>query len=253
MPATTQTDDTKALKPLLEHDRNAIYIIGGSKGGVGKSLVTMALLDHLTQKKGSTDDVLLIETDTSNPDVWKAYNQIVKSELCDLDEANGWVHFVNLCEKNPAKTIVVNTAARNNKGVASHGMTFSKSLPELRRRLITWWVINRQRDSLELLSDYLEVLPGGTTHVVRNGFFGSESQFELYNTSDLRKQVESAGGRSVVFPGLADRVADDLHSGRLAIITALSDGPKKLPLGNRAELERWREVSGKVFDGLLNA
>ncbi|MBQ5158889.1 protein mobD, partial [Citrobacter freundii] len=45
----------------------SIYLIGGSKGGVGKSLVTMATVDYL-QERG--ESVLLIESDTSNPDVW---------------------------------------------------------------------------------------------------------------------------------------------------------------------------------------
>ena len=43
-----------------------IVLIGGSKGGVGKSLVTMATVD-LLQEAG--ESVVLIESDTSNPDV----------------------------------------------------------------------------------------------------------------------------------------------------------------------------------------
>lgn len=46
-----------------------IYLIGGSKGGVGKSLVTMAMIDYL---KDRGESALLIESDTSNLDVWKA-------------------------------------------------------------------------------------------------------------------------------------------------------------------------------------
>ncbi len=42
-----------------------IYLIGGSKGGVDKSLVTMATVDYL-QECG--ESVLLIESDTNNPD-----------------------------------------------------------------------------------------------------------------------------------------------------------------------------------------
>jgi len=40
-----------------------IYLVGGSKGGVGKSMVTMALIDYL---ECSGESVVLIETDTSN-------------------------------------------------------------------------------------------------------------------------------------------------------------------------------------------
>jgi MinD superfamily P-loop ATPase len=46
-----------------------IYWVGGGKGGVGKSMVSMALLDYLLSKGVPA---LLVESDTSNPDVYKA-------------------------------------------------------------------------------------------------------------------------------------------------------------------------------------
>jgi cellulose biosynthesis protein BcsQ len=48
-----------------------IYWIGGSKGGVGKSIMTVVTLDYLID---AGEKVLLVECDTSNPDVWKAYS-----------------------------------------------------------------------------------------------------------------------------------------------------------------------------------
>ena len=62
-----------------------IYLVGGSKGGVGKSMVTMATLDYLLDRGES---VLLIESDTSNPDTWKAYKDVTETELLNLDEAD---------------------------------------------------------------------------------------------------------------------------------------------------------------------
>ena len=217
-----------------------VYWIGGSKGGVGKSIVAMALLDHLAQRG---EETLLIESDTANADVWKAYGKHVASEVVNLDEADGWIHLVNVCERDSVKTVVVNTAARNNVGVTKFGQTLNSTLADLKRKLVTIWVINRQRDSLELLHEFREALPNALVHVLRNGHFGDEKKFELYNGSELRKLVESAGGRSLTFPDLADRVADDLFVRRLAIAEALRD----LPLGNRAELSRWRAEVTKTF------
>lgn len=148
-----------------------IYLIGGSKGGVGKTLVTMAAVDYLEAKQ---DSVLLIESDTSNPDVWKAYRNRVPTEWVNLDEADGWIQLVNTCESQPDSVVVINTAARNNKGVSAYGATLNSTLVELNRNLVTLWVINRQRDSLELLWDYMDALPNAVVHVVRNGYFGEE-------------------------------------------------------------------------------
>lgn len=89
---------------------------------------------------------------------------------------------------------------------------------------------------LELLKEFLEAIRRASVHVVRNGYFGDERKFELYNASKVRAAVESRGGKSVTLPDLADRVADDLYTQRLSIGAAA----KVLPLGNRAELFRWR-------------
>ena len=223
----------------------SIYLIGGSKGGVGKSLVTMAAVDYL-QEQG--ESVLLIESDTSNPDVWKAYKDSTKTELVNLDEADGWIELVNLCDSNSDSVIVINTAARNNKGVSAYGETLNSTLAELKRKLITLWVINRQRDSLELLKEYMDAIPNAAVHVVRNGHFGEEKKFELYNGSKLRTSVEERGGQSVTFPDLADRVSDDIYSKRMSILVALKD----LPIGNRAELTRWRNEVKKVLEGIAH-
>jgi hypothetical protein len=222
-----------------------IYIVGGSKGGVGKSLVSMALIDHL-QEAG--EKVLLIESDTSNPDVWKSYKDDVPCELLDLDDADGWITLVNLCDDQKDSTVVVNTAARNNRGVAAYGVTLRSTLEELERELVTFWVINRQRDSLELLKEYLETLGSSTVHVLMNAYFGEAKKFELYSRSQLRTSIEERGGRSLVFPDLADRVSDDLYSKRLAIAGAM----KSLPTGNRAELLRWRGEVSKVLSELAS-
>ena len=225
-----------------------IFMICGDKGGVGKSVVSLALLDRCLSREGSA---LLVETDTTNPDVWRSYEQEagVLSESVDLDRADGWIVLVNLCDRHRDRAVIVNTAARNNAGVGAHGGTLHGALEELGRPLVALWVINRQRDSLELLKRFLSAMPAATVHVLRNLYWGDAEKFELYNGSELRKAVEACGGRSLDFPDLADRVADDLFSGRLSIARALRD----LPLGHRAELRRWQKACAAALDAVLDA
>lgn len=223
-----------------------IYVVGGGKGGVGKSFTTIALVDSLEQ---AGVKVLVIESDTSNPDVWKMYKDQIETRLIDLDDANGWIDLVNTCDEFKDHVVVINTAARNNKGVVAYGETLNSTLVELGRELTTLWVINRQRDSLELLKEYRDALPGTKVHVIRNGYFGDEQKFELYNFSKTREMIESEGGKSLLLPDLADRVSDDLYSKRLSVSKAMTE----LPIGNRAELSRWRRdaarMIGEVIDG----
>jgi hypothetical protein len=217
-----------------------IYWIGGSKGGVGKSMMTFAVLDYLVDRG---DKILLVDCDTSNPDVWRAYREVVPTELVNLDEIDGWIHLVNTCEARRGSIVVVNTAARNNVSVKRFGQTLCGSLDELGVKLVALWVINRQRDSLDLLKEFLDAVPMADVHVVRNGYFGEEGKFELYNTSGVRTMVENRGGKSLTLPNLADRVADDIYTKRLPISAAA----KTLPIGNRAELGRWLGEARKAL------
>lgn len=226
---------------------NKIIMVGGSKGGTGKSTVCSAVLDYLeTQGK----EPVLIETDTANPDVYKAYKTEGRTTAIELDTSEGWIDLVNFADKNRGRPLVVNTAARNLTAVSKFGKTLESTLEELDRELVTIWTINRQRDSLELMGDYLETLPVSdrhTIHVVRNLHFGEPDKFQLYNDSETRKRVESAGGKTIDFPDLADRVADDLVTKRLTIKRA----SEELPIGNRAELLRWRRLAHQALAEVL--
>lgn len=224
---------------------NKLYFVGGSKGGVGKSFVSIALADYLTQNQDKR--IKLIESDTSNPDVGKTFAKDDKVEVvsCRLDDAEGWIELVNICEDSKMD-VVVNSAARSNEAVSEFGTTLIGSLEELQMELVTFWVINRQRDSIELLKKYMESVPG-PLHVVRNTFYGDPKKFELYNTSKTRTEAETRG-KSIDFPDLADRVADDIYSKRLTIKQALED----MPLGNRAELKRWRSLVWSMFESVIN-
>lgn len=222
-----------------------IYMVGGSKGGVGKSFVTLALIDYLRRKDVN---VVLVETDTSNPDVMKAVHDEIECGSCDLDDVGGWIDFVNFCDLHRDSTVVVNTAARSQSGVARYGGTLASTLDDLARRLVVLWVINRQRDSLELLFKFGATFPNAVTHVVRNGYFGAAEKFTLYRDSQLRKAIETQG-QSLDFPDLADRVADELRSQRLSVRKAA----ETMHIGERAELLRWRALCGTMFDRIAHA
>jgi hypothetical protein len=216
-----------------------IYLVGGSKGGVGKSFVALALADYLRRRD---IHAALVETDTSNPDVMKAVQDEMQCIAYNLDDANGWIGLVNYCDEHRDAAIVVNTAARSQTGVEQFGATLVGALGELRRRLVVLWVINRQRDSLELLSAFSETFPDAVTHVVRNGYFGSADKFTLYQGSKLRRSIESRG-HSLDFPDLADRVADELRSQRMSIRKA----GETMHIGERVELLRWRSLCDAMF------
>ena len=222
----------------------AIFLVGGGKGGVGKSLMSMALLDFL---QAGGQEPFLVETDTSVPDVFKTYQEETAGELVNLDEREGWIELVNLVESRAESTIVINTGARNQTGVSNFGRTLSKALGELERKLVVLWMIDRKRESLELLWDFMAAIPEAEVHVVRNLYLGSEKKFELYNGSKIKSAIEAKGSKSLSFPELADRVTDAMNKGRMTIGKATGE----LSLGDRMELERWREECGGMLSQVI--
>ena len=217
-----------------------IVFVSGSKGGVGKSIATMAILDYLTS---ANRFVKLVESDLANPDVWKSYGRSVESELVDLDQEDGWISLVNTFDADPHSTFVINTPARSNEAIRNHGAVLLDSLKELDRHFVTFWVINRQRDSLELLESFMETMPAGVIHVIRNGYFGDARKFELYEQSAMKRAIKDQGGLSLFLPDLADRVTDSLYTDRIT----LEEAAGQLKLGDRAVLQSWRNSVRTMF------
>jgi hypothetical protein len=224
-----------------------IFYVGGSKGGVGKSMLAFALIDYLKRQK---QNVLLLETDNANPDVFKAHqpheNESLVCKPVNLDVAEGWIELVNHCDEYPGHIAVINSAARSNMGMEKYGATLLETLSELQRALTAFWIINRQLDSVELLRSFLAAFPDALVHVCRNLHFGEADRFEIWNESKTRKAIEQKG-RTLDFPELANRVADRIYSDRLPIWEALAG----LPLGDRAELRRWQLCCATMFGRVL--
>ncbi len=224
-----------------------IFYVGGSKGGVGKSMFSFALTDYLIAQGNK---VFLMDTDTANPDIYKAHhahtNENLECCLCNLDTADGWITLVNALEELPEHICVINAAARSNNGVQKHGAILSEALAELQRDWIAFWIINRQRDSVELLRIFLQNFQQKTVYVCRNLYFGAEDDFELYNSSKACELIEKSTS-TMNFSNLADRVADKIYSERIPLWLA----HQQLPIGDRAELRRWQNACKKMFQPIM--
>jgi hypothetical protein len=220
-----------------------IFLVGGGKGGVGKSMLSMALLDYLRGKEGAP---LLIETDTSAPDVWKAYKGDVESQCIDLEQRDGWLELLDLLDAKADTSIVINTKAANQVGLRKFGGMLTEALRQQKRKLLALWVIDRKRDGLELLGGFLDMLAKDERveiHVVRNLYWGDEAKFDMYNGSELRKEIERRGGRTLNFPDVADRVAEAINRERIPIHKAR----ESLPFGSRVEVCRWQGEYQQMF------
>ncbi len=218
----------------------SINLVSGGKGGVGKSLVGMGLLDYLREQSPA-----LLETDITNPDVGKSYRkEVAKFAALDIAHAEGWIDLANFLSETESP-VVINAAA--GLGSSESVKNLGDGLVELGRDLRVFWVLNTQRDGLELLKSFLDEVAGAErirVDAVLNLFFGEADSFKLFNEK-IKDMIIERGGSVLNFPALAKRCTDPFYVERLSIARA----EEALPFGSRLELKRWRKLVHEMFVG----
>ena len=216
-----------------------VYWIGGAKGGVGKTMVGMGLIDFL---RNEGRDPVLVETDKKNPDLGRAHVDELIVETADLGDQDGWVELLDLCAKISAP-VVINSAVGVDETQGIDAL--EQSLESSGKKLVVLWVINRQRDSIELLREFMRSIKSSGTeiHVIRNLYFGAAHKFELFNGSDTKKEIEGRGGKVFDLPEIADRIANELYSRRASVAACLNGAET----GTRFVLGRWQNAVHQMF------
>jgi hypothetical protein len=197
--------------------RDTIFYVGGGKGGVGKSMTSMTLVQFLIDRYGDSKSIYLIETDDSNPDVGRVYKGKIPTMGATMDEdEKGWILVTNLIEQSHDTLFVINSAARSNMGIRKNGRNFAAVLEsgKIPYDLVILWPLNRQKDSVILLEEFLRYVTCGLVYPIRNNYFGKAEDFTLYakylgESNSLRSRI----AKTLDFPALADIIADDFHMG----------------------------------------
>jgi hypothetical protein len=207
--------------------KDTIFYIGGGKGGVGKSMVSLTLIQFLIDRCGETKTINLIETDESNPDVGRVYKNKIPVTNVLLDEKeDGWIKMVNTIEQSHDTLFVINSAARSNMGIRKHGRNLTAVLEngKLPYEFVVFWPMNRQKDSMTLLEEFLQYVTYGSVYPIRNNYFGDTGDFALYDKyMSENKSLKSRVDDTLDFPALADIIADDFYTGGKTIPETVND------------------------------
>lgn len=228
--------------------KNLIYV-GGSKGGTGKSMVCSALVDYF-RRRHPKDGILLFETDSANPDVGRLYKNTKGVTVAGLildEEDSGWMRLIDAIDTTQAQHIIVNSMAAANLGIQSQGALLDQNIlnGNIDARFDVFWVMNRNKDSVTLLRDFLEHMKSAAVYPVLNLYFGKEEEFSFYRSShDIHELIVERGGKQLVFPNLNDIIADKLYTEEIS----LEELPSHLKLGMRTGLDRWLATVRRSFD-----
>ncbi|MGZ8260509.1 MAG: mobilization protein [Caldimonas sp.] len=155
-----------------------IHLIGGEKGGVGKSLMARVLAQYLIDKQ---QPFLGFDTDRSHGALMRFYP--AHSSPITVDKVESLDAIVEAAVDQPGRRILVDLAAQTHDSLASwmEEAGVLSLADELGMKLFYWHVMDSGKDSVDLLRRLLDRFGAGIGYVlvrnqVRGGDFGTLEQ-----------------------------------------------------------------------------
>ena len=228
-----------------------IWFVAGSKGGIGKSTVAQLLIDYAKTRR--QEQVYLVDTDSTNPDVARPYSITPDVNVAfDTIVARGvqdWLYILEAAKAHPQRVCIINGAAGDLDTLrdASHLLTQVSQ----ERELVVWWVVSGDVESVVLLYRYIEIMgsaaerPHRRLVVTLNPGLGNEKRFRDYYESKIARRVQDERCPVVRLPYLAEDVAKDIRRMKVSLDQARA----ALPSLRRAELVRFVHEAEAAFDG----
>ena len=170
-----------------------IHISCGEKGGVGKSIVSLALAEyHLKAEK----PLIICEADRSNGDVGRAFDDkatvtrpYFTEDADHIDKADAVLDIV-LTNGSDA---VVNSPAQSHRAIVqwlSQG-SLDLAMEEEDIKLCFWFVTSGEYDSVALFLESVKEFTGVPHILVRNGFFTDRLTYD-YSNPDAYEPMKEA-------------------------------------------------------------
>jgi hypothetical protein len=227
------SSNTNAPQPLSK-----IHLIGGEKGGVGKSMVARLLAQYFIDK-----DIPFVgfDTDRSHGALLRFYADYASPVLVDRYEALD--HIVEAAVELPGVRVLVDLAAQTYDPLV-RWMDDSGILnmaDDTGFTLHYWHVMDSGRDSVDLLTRLLDRY-GNSMHyvLVLNQLRGDD--FGQLERSGQLERARSHGAKVITLKHLADAVAQKIDAHNTSFWAAKTDtsgGDASLRLMERQRLSMW--------------
>ncbi|MCB9497595.1 MAG: mobilization protein [Fibrobacteria bacterium] len=223
-----------------------IHLIGGEKGGVGKSLVARLLVQKFIDRNRP---VQAFDTDRSHPSLLRYYGDF--SSFVDTGSAESLDRILESACESSDREVVVDLAAQTTPAMARwiEDSQLAEAAGELEVEILWWHVMDAGRDAVELLRAHMDRF-GSTMGivVVLNEVRGE--RFDLLDESGLKARAAELGARFVKLRRIQDeslRRIDALGASFWAAMNPVEGGPS-LGLLERRRVRSWLERSFAEFE-----
>lgn len=191
-----------------------ILIVGGDKGGVGKSFTARTLAGWLLQGGA---DVLCVDGDSRNAHLDRFYADRLTVHRVNLRDRSGWSGMVDAwAAARSGQVLLVDTPAGAGEQLPDQWRGVSEAARRLGRPVFLIWVASASEDSVRLFRSCMAVNPPARTLFLMNRTFGrTEEDFRIWRNSNLRQQALAAGIGEMTLPELsaaALRRIDEAHA-----------------------------------------
>jgi len=227
--------------------QSSICLIGGEKGGVGKSLVSRALAQYFIDRSMS---FVGFDTDRSHGALMRFYADYASPVLIDRYEALD--HVVEVAIEQPGIRVLVDLAAQTHAPLVA--WMDDSGVLELAQETgldITYWhVMDTGRDSVDLLRQVLDRFENRLNYViVRNQLRGND--FSVLEQSGLLNRISQLDGRIVEVKQLHQSVLQKIDAKDSSFWAARQSGADigaGLGLMERQRLKIWLNHLFAEFD-----
>lgn len=224
------------LPTLENHPHTHIHLIGGEKGGVGKSMMARLLAQFFIDRQWP---FIGFDTDRSHSTFSRFYADFAAPVVVDRYEALDRI--IESAVEQPDRRVLVDLAAQTHapvvKWMEDSGVLDVADLSGI--ALHYWHVMDAGRDSVDLLQRVLDQFGQRVRYVlVLNQLRGSD--FSQLEASGLLERAQGLGARIVHLKQLHNSVVQKIDAHNSSFWSALQGGgPAGLGLMERQRLKMW--------------
>jgi len=215
-----------------------IHLIGGEKGGVGKSLVARVLAQYFIDKG---IPFMGFDTDRSHGALVRFYQEFASPVIVDNFESLDVI--VEAAAENPGLRILVDLAAQTHnplvKWMDESGVL--ETVQELGLTLAYWHVMDSGKDSVDLLKKLLDRFGSRLNYIVVQNQLRGET-FEIFDQSEAKAKALELGAKIITLRKLHEPVItkiDKVSSSFWAAQNRSATDPSGLGLLERQRVKVW--------------
>jgi hypothetical protein len=226
---------------------NTIHLIGGEKGGVGKSVVARVVAQYLIDKNLP---FLGFDTDRSHGSLLRFYADFASPVVVDSYESLDAI--VEAASEQPDKRVLVDLAAQTHdplvKWMDDSGVL--ETAEELGVSFSYWHVMDNGKDSVDLLKKLLDRFGARLNYVlVLNQLRGDN--FEIFEQSGEREHALALNAQIITLKRLHEPVINKIDAGSTSFWAAKNRSvtdAKGLGLLERQRVKLWLRAAYEQID-----